>query len=83
MHAGNAHVIDGVMIRHGLAGTQHEQPLEQGSQALPSMPCKVAACLQAHEDSISRATSLSAQEGLVLSCWCPREPAGMQQPYMA
>ncbi len=83
MHAGNSHVIDGVVIRHGLAETQHEQPLEQESQALPSMPCTVAACLQAHENSSTRATSLSAQEGLLLLCWCPCESAGMQQPYMA
>ncbi len=82
-HAGNALVIDGVMIRHGLAKTQHEQPLEQGSQALPSVPCTFAACLQAHENSSTRATSLSAQEGLLLLCCCPHEPAGMQQPYMA
>ncbi len=61
MQAGHAHVIDGVMIRHGLAETQHEQLLEQGSQALPSMPCTFAACLQAQEDSISRATSLFGQ----------------------
>ena len=47
------------------------------------MPCTVAACLQAQEDSISRATSLSAQEGLLLLCCCPLESAGMQQPYTA
>ncbi len=47
------------------------------------MPCMVAACLQAHEDTSTRAAGPLELTGLLLLCCCSHEPAGMQQTCMA